>query len=315
VNRPAADRRLRAALTAVVEPGDAALARHLAAEGSAAGWASLRAGDTTLDPTGSRTARAQEVDGADVLERGTARGLRFVIPGDAEWPFGLSILDDRLAMSDPVVPPIGLWVRGDADLAEITDGAVAVVGARAATQYGERAASDLAADLSGTGWSVVSGGAYGIDAAAHRGALAVGEATLAVLACGADVAYPRAHAELLDRIAATGAVVSELAPGTRPAKSRFLLRNRLIAGMTSGVVVVEAARRSGALNTANWADRLGRGVGAVPGPITSSLSAGCHALVRERNATLVTDVNDVQEMVGAWLPVPGASRAETVERG
>lgn len=300
INDWADERRLRAGLTSVIEPGDVSVARYLARHGAAATWEALAAGDAAVDPSGVRRPRAEATDGSAVLDGGRAAGLRLVIPGDAEWPAALGALDQSLEMPDPVPPPIGLWVRGSGNIAAVTARSVALVGARAATPYGDRTASDLAAALAELGWAVVSGAAYGIDAAAHRGALAVGMPTVAVVACGADVAYPRSHAVLLDRIAATGAVISELSPGARPAKSRFLLRNRLIAGLTVGTVVVEAAHRSGALNTANWADQLGRQVGAVPGPVTSALSTGCHHLVRERGATLVTCAAEIIDLVGAW---------------
>ena len=176
--------------------------------------------------------------------------------------------------------------------------AVAVVGARACTVYGEHVAGDLAAGLGDRGWTVVSGGAYGIDAAAHRGSLAVDAPTVAVLACGVDVAYPAAHDGLLRSVRAMGVVVSELPPGARPTRRRFLDRNRVIAALGRGTVVVEAALRSGALNTAGHADELSRTVMAVPGPVTSAASAGCHELLRARGAALVTDAADVLDLVG-----------------
>ena len=142
------------------------------------------------------------------------------------------------------------------------------------------------------------GAAFGIDQAAHRGALAVGGPTVAVLACGADRAYPAAHGPLIDAVAATGAVVSELAPGCAPTRLRFLARNRLIAALTRGTVVVEAALRSGALNTANWAGRLNRALMGVPGPVTSAPSQGVHELIRAGAAALVTSPADVLELVG-----------------
>ncbi|HLR93036.1 MAG TPA: DNA-processing protein DprA, partial [Jiangellaceae bacterium] len=157
---------------------------------------------------------------------------------------------------------------------------------------------DLGADLTLAGWTVVSGAAFGIDQAAHRGALAAGGSTMAVLACGADQVYPSSHTRLLERITAEGAVVSELPPGATPTRARFLSRNRLIAGMTRGVTVVEAARRSGALSTATWAAKLGRPVAALPGPVTSALSVGCHDLVRHGAGTLATDAAEVLDAVG-----------------
>jgi DNA processing protein len=173
-----------------------------------------------------------------------------------------------------------------------------VVGARACTSYGEHVAAELGAGLGERGWTVVSGAAFGIDVAAHRGALAGNGGTVAVLACGVDIVYPSAHGRLLRAVRAAGAVVSELPPGARPTKSRFLARNRLIAGLARGTVVVEAAMRSGARNTAGHADDLSRPVMAVPGPVTSPMSAGCHELMR-LGASLVTDTADVVALVGA----------------
>ncbi|MGN6753733.1 MAG: DNA-processing protein DprA, partial [Intrasporangium sp.] len=175
---------------------------------------------------------------------------------------------------------------------------VAVVGARAATSYGSGQASEIAAGLCVAGWTVVSGAAYGIDGAAHRGALAVDGLTVAVVASGVDRVYPAAHEVLLRRIAETGCIVSEVAPGSAPMGTRFLSRNRLIAAMTSGTVVVEAGLRSGSLQTMNRASQLNRPVAAVPGPVTSMTSAGCHNAIRNRDATLVTSAAEVIELVG-----------------
>jgi DNA processing protein len=174
---------------------------------------------------------------------------------------------------------------------------VAVVGARACTEYGAHMAATLAAGLAERGWVVVSGGAYGVDGAAHRGALAAGGATVAVLACGVDRPYPRGHTELINRIADQGLVVGELPPGDHPTQSRFVLRNRVIAALTCGTVVVEAAYRSGSLVTARAAQRLGRHTMGVPGPATSGLSSGVHELLRGE-AVLVTDAAEVVELVG-----------------
>jgi DNA processing protein len=177
---------------------------------------------------------------------------------------------------------------------------VAVVGTRAATDYGVTVATDLGAGLAEQGWTVVSGLAFGIDAAAHRGALAARGTTIAVLACGADVAYPKTHRTLYDEIVDSGLVVSEHPPGAAPQRTRFLVRNRLIAALSAGTVVVEAAPRSGARSTARHAGELFRHVMAVPGPVTSTLSAGCHQLIRDRPDTvLVTKTDEVLEQVGA----------------
>jgi DNA processing protein len=195
---------------------------------------------------------------------------------------------------------LGLWVRGRLSVHDSCERAVAVVGTRAATDYGLQVAGDLGAGLAERGWTVMSGLAFGIDAAAHRGALASGGVTAAVLACGVDVAYPRAHRALYDQIVEAGLVLSEHPPGAAPQRARFLVRNRLIAALSAGTVVVEAAPRSGARSTARHAGELFRQVMAVPGPVTSTLSAGCHQLLRDRPDTvLVTKTDEVIEQVGA----------------
>ena len=182
-------------------------------------------------------------------------------------------------------------------LDEVADRAAAIVGTRAATAYGEHVAADLAAGLAERDVAVVSGGAYGIDGAAHRAALAADGLTVAVLAGGIDVPYPAGHAALLRRIREDGLLVTEYPPGMRPARHRFLTRNRLVAALAGATVVVEAGARSGAANTAAWARALGRAVCAVPGPVTSSASVGCHVLLRAE-ANLVTRAEDVVELVG-----------------
>jgi len=175
---------------------------------------------------------------------------------------------------------------------------VAVVGSRSATTYGTAAARDLAAECARAGQVVVSGAAYGIDQAAHRGAIAAEGRSVAVLACGADRVYPAGHRDLVEHLAQEHAVVSETPPGGSPTRVRFLSRNRLIAALTRGTVVVEAAARSGALNTANWAGRLNRALMGVPGPITSAPSQGVHELIRVGAATLVTSGAEVLELLG-----------------
>lgn len=285
-----AERLARAGLCRVGEPDDTAVRRLVASRGPVAAWQALRAGSAPPD-TAAAVARAGEAVPERDLERAGERGGRFVCPGDPDWPAGLDVLADR---GDA---PYGLWLRGPGVLAELTGRAVAVVGARAATAYGVHVAGELAAGLADARVSVVSGGAYGIDGAAHRGALAVGGPTIAVLACGVDVSYPRGHDTLLGRIAETGLLVSELPPGAAAMRHRFLTRNRLIAALSAGTVVVEAAVRSGALSTARWADQLSRPLMAVPGPVTSVMSAGCHHLVRECGALLVTGAAQVLEAV------------------
>jgi len=228
-------------------------------------------------------------------------GIDLVIPGDPHWPAGL---DDLGAAS-----PHALWLRGSLDAAQPRS--VALVGARACTPYGQRVACELADGLAARGAVVVSGGAYGIDAAAHRGALATG-VTWAVLAGGLDRDYPVAHRALFAQIVADGgALLGEAPPGAVPARHRFLQRNRLIAAVTCGTVVVEAAWRSGALSTANHAAALLRPVGAVPGPVTSAASAGCHRLLREGTAVCVADVAEVLELVGPLAARPAAEPVVT----
>ncbi|MEN5073921.1 DNA-processing protein DprA [Isoptericola cucumis] len=224
-----------------------------------------------------------------VLER---LGGTLVLPEDDGWPAGLADLD--------TAAPFALWVRGSGDLADLTAGSVAVVGARASTGYGEHVAAEVSAGLVDRGAGVVSGGAYGIDAAAHRGAVAAGGPTVAVLAGGVDRLYPPGNQDLLRRIAdGGGALVSEVPPGSAPYKQRFLARNRIIAAVSRATVVVEAAWRSGALSTARHATDLFRPLGAVPGPVTSATSTGCHMLLRDGRAVCVTDADEVLELASA----------------
>jgi len=292
------ERLARVALGALGEPGDPRMVALVADLGAA------RLRDALIgqrDPGGGMLAdvaeRLETVDPERDLARAERQGIRFVIPGDDEWPVRV---DDLLAAEtndDRGGPPLGLWVRGPMRLDEL-DRSVAVVGSRSATTYGTSVAAEVAAVVARAGYSIISGAAYGIDQAAHRGALAAGGRTVAVLACGVDRAYPTAHRPLLDHLAETCAVVSELAPGRSPTRIRFLTRNRLIAALTRGTVIVEAAVRSGALNTAGWAARLHRPLMAVPGPVTAAQSEGAHQLVRRGAAGLVTRGQEVLEMVG-----------------
>ncbi|GGY43743.1 DNA-processing protein DprA [Streptomyces djakartensis] len=284
----------RVFLTRVIEPGDEAGGRWVRELGVREVARRLREGGLPLPGVSGKRwqgllARAEAARPREDLAAAQHAGVRFVRPGSAEWPGQLDDLGDAR--------PLGLWVRGRASLRIWALRSVAVVGARACTEYGAHMAATLAAGLAEQGWVVVSGGAYGIDGAAHRGALGAGGATVAVLACGVDRPYPRGHTQLITRIADQGLVIGELPPGDHPTPSRFILRNRVIAALTRGTVVVEAARRSGSLVTARAAQRLGRHTMGVPGPATSGLSAGVHELLRGE-ATLVTDVADVVELVG-----------------
>lgn len=231
-------------------------------------------------------------------------GARLVTPLDDEWP---TQLGDLVRISRPdarreerdTYPPLCLWVRGPLPLASALARSVAVVGSRAATSYGESVAAELSYGLADRGWTVVSGGAYGIDAAAHRGALAGGGATVAVLACGIDRPYPPSNTNLFDRIGDDGLLVTEWPPSAAPHKHRFLIRNRVIAAATRGTVVVEASARSGSRQTLRRAYELGRRPMVVPGPVTSAMSVGTHEALREDGVRLVARVEHILEEVGA----------------
>ncbi|GAB2740267.1 DNA-processing protein DprA [Kitasatospora kifunensis] len=291
------ERLARVALTRLVEPGTAAVGRWLSSHSAVELIDLVRTGaalpELTLDQRRLTVLRQRLAltDPVADLERLRAIGGRFLVPTDAEWPSQLADLADS--------QPIGLWVLGTGSLRLLALRSVALVGARACTAYGAHVATELAAALAERGWVVCSGAAYGIDAAAHRGALAVGGMTVAVLACGVDVRYPRGNSELIGRIAEQGQLVSELPPGEHPNRFRFVLRNRVLAAMTRGTVVVEAAVRSGALSTARRAQELNRHTMGVCGPVTSELSAGVHALIRGGGATLVTDAAEVAEQIGS----------------
>ncbi|HVW80561.1 MAG TPA: DNA-processing protein DprA [Mycobacteriales bacterium] len=288
------ERAARALLLRAAEPCTTQLLRHVRKVGVEEAVKDIRRGVCTRDlDVAAYAARIVDVDGERELEAAAHLGIRLVCPGDGEWPLALDDLGNVGADC------LGLWVRGLSSLAELSDRAVSIVGTRAPTDYGAAVARSLAVGLAESGWTVVSGLALGIDAAAHRGALAASGHTVAVLACGVDVPYPKAHHDLAAACAERGAVVSEHPLGTAPHRHRFLVRNRLIAALSSGTVVVEAAPRSGARSTARHAAELFRHVMAVPGPVTSVTSAGCHQLLRDRPDTvLVTKADEVLEQVG-----------------
>lgn len=247
--------------------------------------------------------------------------------GSPGWPPGLADLGDA--------QPHCLWIRraggsgpspheasegGAHWLKQALGRSVALVGARACTDYGTSVTHDIAVGLAERNFAVVSGGAYGIDAAAHRGALAVGGTTFALLAGGVNRLYPAGNARLLRVLTEEGgAVLSEVPPGAVPSRSRFLQRNRLIAALSTSTVVVEAAWRSGSLNTAAHAQAMLRPVGAVPGPVTSMASAGTHRLLREQGAVCVTDAAEVAELAGTCgqdlAPQPAGQRSEHDDLG
>jgi DNA processing protein len=317
-------RRARAWLSRATEPGTIDFWRFVDAVGPVEAARQLRAGRAPERIRSLVGVRAEQDETLADLRRAERCEARLIVPEDDEWPalplHALTVAvaeepDDSTYQSDRTlapVPPIALWARGPARLDELVERSVAIVGSRASSAYGEHVAAELGHQLGERGWTVVSGGAFGIDAAAHRGAMAAEAPTLAVLACGVDRPYPAAHGALFSRIAETGLLLSEWPPGCAPLRHRFLVRNRLIAALTRGTVVVEAAARSGAQATAKRARRLGRQVLVVPGPVTSAMSVGCHELLRdaEIQATLVASVGHVIEAVGGI----GTDLAEPVDR-
>ncbi|WP_067461639.1 DNA-processing protein DprA [Actinomadura macra] len=294
-----AERAARAALTAIAEPGDALLNRIIAHSEAEQAIETIRTGRLPdglhvtakefqrLDHWRIRLATSDPDQNLAVCDQ---FGGRLICPGDPEWPTTLDDLADHR--------PYALWLRGPGDLRYGCLRSVAIVGSRAASPYGLRAACDLAADLADQGWTVISGGALGIDAAAHRGALAADGPTIAILANGVDVPYPASNGGLFAEMARRSLLVSESPPGAAPNRLRFLVRNRVIAALSRGSLIVEAEARSGALNTASWARKLARVVMAVPGPITSRTSVGSHKLLREEGTILVTRPEEIIEAVG-----------------
>ncbi|WP_199439101.1 DNA-processing protein DprA [Umezawaea beigongshangensis] len=290
----------RAYLSRVAEPPALALGALIDLLGPVEAARRVRRGDVPVSVQVQTAARCAEDRAEEDLRRVAEAGGRLVVPEDEEWPAwpftALAVAGrQRLRCGGE---PLALWVRGAAACAELAERAVAVVGSRAASGYGQHVAAEFGHGLAAAGLVVVSGAAHGVDGAAHRGALAAGGRTLAVLACGVDVAYPAGHQALLARIPERGLVVSEYPPGTSPARHRFLTRNRLIAALALGTVVVEAGRRSGAKNTAASTTALGRVLMAVPGPITSATSVGCGELLRSGEAVAVSSVEEVVESVG-----------------
>jgi DNA processing protein len=293
----------RAALTYLAEPADRWLNGLISAHGATRTLEAIRSGRLP-DPSGDfaiplfrkRTlqrsmerwrVRLDELPTPDEVIAFRKSGIRLICPGDPEWPEQLADLGHE--------QPYALWLRGTADLRFNCLRSVAVVGSRAATAYGSYVAAEFAASVAARGWAVVSGGAFGVDASAHRAALGADGVTVAVLACGVDVPYPVGHTELFEAVAAQGVIVSEWPPGRTVSRLRFLVRNRVIAALSTGTLVVEAGERSGAVNTARHARDLGRRLMAVPGPVTSHQSAGCHRIIREWQGTLVTTAAEVIE--------------------
>lgn len=275
------DRLARVALNLSTEPGDPTVADLVDRRGAETVASMLADG------------RLEKGDPAGVLDRAAENGIRYVTPTDPEWPHQLDALRGCDPIADRGGVPLGLWVKGNLDLRAAGANSVAVTGSRACTGYGAQLAGEISGQLARQGRTVLSGAGFGIDQAAHAGALATGGATVAVLPCGVDRAYPTAHTELLDLIVRAGLLVSEAPPGAAPTRTRFLARNRILAGLGEGTLVVEAAARSGALNTGNWTSALARPLLALPGPVTSATSTAVHQLIRAGTATLVTSADDI----------------------
>ncbi|WP_249295781.1 DNA-processing protein DprA [Agrococcus sp. Marseille-Q4369] len=293
------------AWTVLPEPGDGAVgvarelvgdvrALELLVEGAgAATWA-----DELADAEAARAVAAgverwrPRLEAERILAaftQGAAFGQVLLTRADPSWPASIDDLGPHA--------PAGLWVRGDPAMLERCERSAALVGSRASSGYGELVTGQLAAGLVDRGFAVVSGGAYGIDGTAHRAAMAAGGTTVAVLAGGLDRFYPAGHDELLHRVAAAGCVIAEAPSGVPPTRWRFLARNRLIAALASATVVVEAGSRSGSINTAGHAAALGRPLGAVPGPVTSGASTGCHRLLRDYGATVIERAEHIVGLV------------------
>lgn len=299
MNTDTQERERRILLSAITEPGDAVTASLVAGLGTEA---TLRAalGETVPElaswPTASVTAwreqlahRLDEAVVDRVLDACAHDDLRIVIPGDEDWPTGIN---------DLAAVPLALYVRGEASLlARPLNAKAAIVGTTGGTGYGDFLTQETVSNLAAEGFTIVSGASVGIEAAAQRAALASGGASIAVLAGGIDRHYPDDHQRLIDAIADTGAVVSELPPGAAPTRWRFLQRGRIIAATSAATVVVEAGRNSGSLHVASHARNIGRSIAAFPGSAASTASQGTHDLIAYGAARLVTSGTDVRDMI------------------
>ena len=287
------ERTARMVLSMIVEPDDAVTGRLLGELGALELFRLAEGEDAVpgLSTVDAQVWRAQfQRSDARTLEQNLVGAERAdigtLIPGDKEWPSALDDLGDRR--------PYVLWTRGTTSfLARPLNDLVTITGARASTSYGEHVAGQLASDLASAERIIVAGGAYGIEGAAHRAALASGGDTIAVMANGVDRMYPMGHRELLERVADLGLLISEVPPGSVPTRHRFIARARLMAALSTATVVVEAGARSGSMKVAESAQELGRMVGAVPGPVTSATSAGPNLLLAQRLAHVVAHAGDL----------------------
>lgn len=316
------ERFARATWTGIAEPGDRIAGRLVAVLGAPRAlaavverWSPARLAAAVEDVAESEFDEGQQrwqprISSGNALlalRQAARSGARLRIPRDPAWPDSMDDLEEHA--------PLALWIRGTDPAIAALSRAIALVGARAATGYGEHVTMEASAGLVDRGYAIVSGAAYGIDGMAHRSALASDGQTIAFLAGGVDRLYPSGHEALLNRIIESGAVISELPPGSAPTRWRFLQRNRLIAAASRATIVLEAGWRSGSINTAGHANDLSRPVGAVPGPVTSPASAGCHRLIRDHGATLVTTADDMAELASLEPgPTGGRSAVPDPER-
>jgi len=278
----------RAILFSAIEGGQAYWSSEISSSGALAVCEKLLSGGYDSIKYEKLISSLHRINGDQVLAEIEKHQARLLTPIDDDWPNQLN---------DLAAPPIALIVKGN--LSALNQKSLAIVGTRNPTSYGARIAGDFAAGFADREWAIVSGGAYGIDSFAHKGALIAEGVTVAVIASGIDINYPAGNTRLFAEICETGAMVTEFMPGQRALPHRFLTRNRLIAALSKATLVVEAAFRSGSLRTARDAAEMFRPVMAIPGPINSPTSEGCHRLIGERAAEIVTSVADAVEFVGA----------------
>jgi DNA protecting protein DprA len=278
----------RAILFSAIEGGQAFWSSEISTKGALAVYEKLLRGGYDSIKYEKLISSLRGITGDQVLSEIDKHQARLLTPIDQDWP---------VQVNDLAAPPIGLIVKGN--VTALHQRSLAIVGTRNPTSYGARIAGDFAAGFADREWAIVSGGAYGIDSYAHKGALIAEGITVAVIASGIDINYPAGNTRLFAEICELGAMVTEFMPGQRALPHRFLTRNRLIASLSKATLVVEAAFRSGSLRTARDAAEIFRPVMAIPGPIYSPTSEGCHRLIGERAAEIVTSVADAVEFVGA----------------
>lgn len=279
---------------ALVEPGDRVagqLIRNLGPVGALKAFISKAAADQeTKDAFDRWEPRYSKSLADEKIAEARRFDLKLLLPSDSRWPSALNDLGNHA--------PLLLWYRGNAEHLDDLQRSIGIVGSRNATHYGQRVTSDLAAVLVREQVVIISGGALGIDSIAHRTAINLKGLTFAFMAGALNCLYPSGNLELFDQISHSGLLLSEMSPGAKPTRWRFLQRNRLIAALASATVVTEAGWRSGSINTVNHAIELGRPVFAVPGPVTSPASAGCNRLIRDSQASLLLELADLPVELG-----------------